>query len=370
MSQTVAIVHDAMRRLKAGKIFWIVLVLTAVVAGCQALVGINERGLTLLGMQLDTPMFSTEQIPQEAFYKLLFTNIGLRVWLSWIATILALISTAGIFPNLMAGGTIDLVLAKPIGRLRLFFTEYAGGLLFVTLQVTVFTVISILVLGLRGGVWEPGLLLAIPIVVAFFSFLYCVCVLLGVLTRSTVAALLLTLGFWFLLYLLNVTDVVFMQMRAQEEIVLERREAAIGAMESVLGGAERVAPGSSLPVRGRLENYRRRAEDQRDHLRTLEKIHGYIVTAKTFLPKTSETIDLLERSLISTANLPRPPDREMPVSATSTDRDVERVPPGQLQQRIVEMSRGRSTRWILGTSLAFEVAILATAAWVFCRRDF
>ena len=31
---------------------------------------------------------------------------------------------------------------------------------------------------------------------------------------------------------------------------------------------------------------------------------------------------------------------------------------------------GRSTLWIIGSSLLFEAAVLGVAAWIFCRRDY
>ena len=61
--------------------------------------------------------------PAGEFYKRLFVSIGIEIWLAWIALILALASTAGIFPDLMTAGSIDLFVSKPIGRLRLFLTE-------------------------------------------------------------------------------------------------------------------------------------------------------------------------------------------------------------------------------------------------------
>ena len=101
------------------------------------------------------------------------------VYLTWVAAVLALISTSSMFPDFLTGGSIDLYLSKPIGRVRLFFTKYVSGLMFVALQVSVFAVGSFLVLGWRGHSWEPSLFLAIPIVVIFFSYLYGICVLLG-----------------------------------------------------------------------------------------------------------------------------------------------------------------------------------------------
>ena len=159
----------------------------------------------------------------------MFVGLGVGFWLSWLATILALVSTAGIFPRLIGSGVIDLFVSKPIGRLRLFMTEYLAGLLFVTLQVTVFSVASLLVIGLRGGVWEPGLLVAVPLVVCFFSYLFAVCVLLGLLTRSTVAALLLTLLFWFIVSMVGQAEesvLMFQSMQRHDVAFAGRTDRA------------------------------------------------------------------------------------------------------------------------------------------------
>ena len=71
---------------------------------------------------------------------------------------------ASIFPDFVDRGSIDLMLSKPIGRTRLFFTKFLTGLLFAGLQVTVFTLASFLVIGLRGGDWEPWIFIAVPLV--------------------------------------------------------------------------------------------------------------------------------------------------------------------------------------------------------------
>ena len=175
MRQTIAIFADAYRSLNSQKLFWLSLAISGAVVAAFACVGINQQGVKLLFWQFDSPWLNAKIMPPAVFYKQLFVNGAIRYWLSWLAAILALVSTAGIFPGLIGSGTIDLFVSKPIGRLRLFFTEYLAGLLFVTLQVTIFSVASLLVIGLRGGVWEPGLLVAVPLVVCFFSYLFAVC---------------------------------------------------------------------------------------------------------------------------------------------------------------------------------------------------
>src|SRR4051812_10750859 len=132
--QTGAVFVDAYRELNARKMFWVVLVISGLVVIAFAGVGIDEKGLSIFGFSLPIP-FNTTMMPRADFYKMIFDSAGVGFWLSWLATILALISTAGIFPDMLTGGSIDLYLSKPISRLRLFLTKYLSALLFVALQV-------------------------------------------------------------------------------------------------------------------------------------------------------------------------------------------------------------------------------------------
>ncbi len=213
MIKTFALLLDAYRELNARRLFWVVLGLSGLVVVIFGIVGIRDESITILNWESPIRFFYLSLLSRGTFYKLLFVTLGIQYWLSWLAVILALVSTAGMFPDFLAGGSIELYLSKPISRLRLFTTKYFGGLLFVAIQVTVFCVASFLVLGFRGGTWEPSLFLAVPLVVLMFSYLFAVCVLLGVLTRSTVAALLLTLLFWFVLWAVHSTEVVLLNSR-------------------------------------------------------------------------------------------------------------------------------------------------------------
>jgi hypothetical protein len=40
------------------------------------------------------------------------------------------------------------------------------------------------------------------------------------------------------------------------------------------------------------------------------------------------------------------------------------------QQEVIDVLRGRSIAWVVGTSLGFEAIVLAFAALIFCRRDY
>jgi hypothetical protein len=294
-------------------------------------------------------------------------------WLTWADSILALISTAGIFPDFISSGSIDLFLARPIGRLRLFLTKYVAGLMFVTLQVSIFTVISFLVLGIRGRLWEPGLLYAIPLVVIFFSYLFSICTLVGVLLRSTVAALLLTILAWAGIWMLDYTDrmlqVLPEQLMMQRDIMQDQIDATDRRLEQ-----RRQEPGASTqPGIAALEKERAELVAQRDAMDSpqwLFTARNVVYGVKSFVPKTRETIAMLDRVLFEDEDLrehSRHDEVEAPTAEEARRRRMRRG--GDLTNQ-VRLDRERSGWWVIGTSLLFEVGMLALGAWIFCRRDY
>src|SRR4051812_20675887 len=112
-TQTIAIFVDAYRELNAKRMFWIVLVLSAVIVAAFAIIGVrDDHTISLLGRRTPMPAF----LERDEFFRYLFTVWGIGVWLTLGATVLAIISTAGIFPEFITGGAIDLYVSKPISR--------------------------------------------------------------------------------------------------------------------------------------------------------------------------------------------------------------------------------------------------------------
>jgi ABC-type transport system involved in multi-copper enzyme maturation permease subunit len=379
MTQTWAIFLEAYRNLNSKKLFWLVLSLSVLVVVAVACIGINEKGLKAAFWQIDNDVVNTKQMPPDQFYKMIFVQVGIGIWLSWLATILAVISTAGIFPDLLTSGSIDLFVSKPISRLRLFITEYAAGLLFVALQVTIFSAACFLVIGLRGGVWEPGLFLAVPIMVCFFSYLFSVSSLLGVVTRSTVAALLLTLLFWFFVWAVGTTENTLLMFKTMQkrgvDFAAVQAEANANKQKTAdkpktLDTPERPAEAQPADKPKTPDTHQHPAEAQpADKPKTdaagdsndspaLDIAHRIVYGVKTVLPKTTETIALLERSLMRFAKLPQQPPGPQ----------TKQMQAAQLE--FVEIIHGRSIAWVVGTSLGFEVFVLFWAAVFFCRRDY
>ena len=315
---------DAYREFRAKKMFWIVLLLNVVVIGSFSVVGVHDGQLSILWFK---PLPANRFMPPCTCIKPSFSTVIVGFWFTWVATLLALVSTAGIFPDFLSSGSVDLFLARPISRLRLFFTKYLAGLLFVTLQVGVFTVLSFLVLGVRAGLWQPGLFIAIPLVVLFFSYLFGICAFLGVWTRSTMAARDAHapgvgdhLGDDF-------SDRTFMSNDASQAVQMASLDDQIDAAQSALAkaipaaGAETPAgpaadrshfqhrhppprrpPKSSLPgcsTRSAIFRIGKQAEVPQAYT-VAENISFGI---KSIVPKTRETMDLLDRLLFSDQDL-------------------------------------------------------------------
>ena len=120
-----------------------------------------------------------------------------------IALIIAVVITAFFIPNMLRKGALDLLIAKPIGRTPLLVYKYIGGLTFMFLLSVVAIGGSWAVIGLKSGHWDSGFLLVVPMLTFTFAVLYAISTLSAVLTRSAVAAIMITLTFGFVLYLVG-----------------------------------------------------------------------------------------------------------------------------------------------------------------------
>ena len=246
-----------------------------------------------------------------------------------------------------------------------------------------FTLGWFLLIGIRGSSWQPVLFLAVPIVVVFFSYLYCnlrVPRAPDQVHVDDVAP--------------DIADLVRF-LRAQRDgrsharAAHHQRAAASNGLERRIANQENwaqqqidngVSPrdddgGSSTAprrVRGDQPDARadaraaRRGRAERPDLATLVQRSQAV---KTVLPKTSETIALLNRYLISAEE-----ERLLsgaPEESEGGDEDPSLFEPdAELTGRIQEAARSRGVAWIVGTSLLFEAFVLGACVLVFTRRDF
>ncbi|TVQ60999.1 MAG: hypothetical protein EA379_06865 [Phycisphaerales bacterium] len=408
MIQTWAILVDSYRLLLAKKLFWATLAISALVVLAFASIGFTEDGISIFfGVTtLEAPEFAKGTALSRALYVGIFTSFIVPIWLAWVATILALVSTTTIYPDFMSEGAIDVVLAKPLHRAKVFFVKYLGSLLFVFAQVGIFCVGVFFAIGFRLGEWNWMLFAAVPLITLFYSFLYCVNVLAGVLWRSGIAALLVTMLFWFALFIVQTSENAMVQITTQHRMEAESHDAWAASLENRLERmrnpatfGERIARTALTPeaqaerierLEADIATARERAEDRRASAAGFEKWRGRIGAMMNVLPRTQGTIGLLERWLIPKGQAgmlevmmggaPPPPPPE-PAQNDDPGLDVaplelEAAPPRpsvdsyEVSTRIQDELREIPAWRVLGPSLLFELFVLGLACWIFVRRDF
>jgi ABC-type transport system involved in multi-copper enzyme maturation permease subunit len=125
---------------------------------------------------------------QSMFVEGLAGNIGIM---------LSLAATAFFVPRMLEKGEADTLFSKPVGRFVLLMARYSAGVLFV--GVLAFGLILGMHVGLlvRSGYSDPGFLWGALTLVYVFALIHAFSTAVGVFTRSSVAALLLSiLLFW------------------------------------------------------------------------------------------------------------------------------------------------------------------------------
>jgi ABC-type transport system involved in multi-copper enzyme maturation permease subunit len=147
----------------------------------------------------DFPLF-TMSLREGVF---LFQNYVIGGFGAWIVLLISVIVTAGFVPNMMQKGTVDLYIAKPIGRAQLLIYKYFGGLTFFFIIISFLIFFTWLIYALRYGFWNPQLLLAIPLMTFYFGILYAISVLFATLTRSTIATILMVIVAWICIFVIG-----------------------------------------------------------------------------------------------------------------------------------------------------------------------
>ncbi len=324
MSAITTLLLDSYRLLKARVLFWVTLCISGLVGLLYLSIGFHDNGMSLLFGLISFEHSELRRGSElaEVLYIGIFTKFIVPLWITWVAVILGLISTASIFPDFMSEGSIEVPLSKPVRRITVFLTKYVGSLLFMLIQVGLFALLVFFALRLRLGTWNPTVLWVVPLSVLVFSYLYAVVVLVNVLTRSTLAGVLFALLVWFLSFIMN-------------------------AVEGNLYATAFTEAGAHDP----------------EMQEVLQPWHRRAVAAYAILPKTKQTIEFADRLVMVRGK-----------SGFSSEDFMVALTGGAIQKdelRGTDEAMRRNSGWyVIGTSLIFEVVLVGAAAWVFCRRDF
>jgi hypothetical protein len=241
----------------------------------------------------------------------------------------------------------------------------------------------------------------VPLVTLFFSYLFCVCVLMGILTRSPLASLLVTILFWLGVFSVHTSEAALLVFKASAEEQVENQQKIVKRFEELIARNNEIAPDSATANSGyitQLENAKQELPKVQKTADQLRWWHTLLWRVKAPLPKTAETVDLMSRWLVEeeplmaaqresyerqeTRRAERRAERERAAAAAGKGPPVPPDPSTQptkadfdpedaeVMQRVGNEMSARTAAYIIGTSLGFEAVILGLAAWIFVRRDF
>ena len=310
-----ALALDALHQVLDNWVFRILTGLTLVPILLTFVIGAREEGIVLLfglktwayaDLPAVGPMLALTADPQglviETLLQLFFVQAAGN-----LGTLLSICATAFFVPRLLEKGAADLYFHKPVSRATLYLSRYGAGLLFIALTSGVLSLGIFLGLATASQRVDPGVLLACPTLVYMFALVFPFTMLVGVVTRSTVASILLSAMFF-----------LFNGCIQQAWISLEQLEHGPNMAALVRRGAE--SEGDSEEEEAPLEETRKGARDSafgRALLTSLDLV-------RTTLPKTSDA-DHFARKLRARLSAPAFRDEQDLVTIFRLPVGLERV---------------------------------------------
>ncbi len=236
-----------------------------------------------------------------------------------ILLMVGVVVTAGFVPNMLRKGAIDLLLTKPMSRPLILVFKYFGGLLFVFLLTAVAVGGVWVALGLKTGVWAPGLLYAIGGITFYFAILYSVSTLAGVLTRNAIVSIVVTVTFYGVLFLIGWVNGLVGTLNALEvQQVRQTAPAPKTAEQKKDGASDKNDKKEAKPKPAPGEE----GADESTEPRRVAQIPDWLTTTLKWVnratPRTSDldavTQELIGRGLLSPAAVHRSELKEKSIS--------------------------------------------------------
>jgi ABC-type transport system involved in multi-copper enzyme maturation permease subunit len=201
-----ALALDAYYQVLDNRVFRLLLVLAGILILPTLLIGAREEGLVILFGVKTIPWsaflvdsgYVGMQVPAD-FHKSFiagFQDIVVQNLMGSAGVLFSIAATAFFVPRMLEKGSADVVFSRPIGRTTLLLTRWLSGVIFVALLSSALVLGLHLSLLLVSGHSDPAFLWNIPSLVYVFALVHAVSTLTAVLTRSSVAAILVALMFF------------------------------------------------------------------------------------------------------------------------------------------------------------------------------
>ena len=211
-------------------------------------------------------------------------------------------ATAFFVPRMIEKGAADLLFHKPVSRAAFYFSRYLSGLFFVAILSSILVVGVFAGLAIVSGHVDTGILWSTVTLIYVFTLVYSLCMLVGVVTRSTVAAILLTVLFWF------VNSCIHTAWGGME--LTEDLKGAILEAENIAENEEEDAEAADVDDRHAFVRY----------------LHKGLHVAHLVLPKTSDA-DVLAQKLRKAVSPPAYQEPGVAFRIKSVPSDWEQLEP-------------------------------------------
>ncbi|MBI3839960.1 MAG: ABC transporter permease [Planctomycetia bacterium] len=157
--------------------------------------------LAYFSWELGLPLPVEPEQLYPAMNQLLVITLGTLLGVAGV--FVAVLVTASMIPQTFEAGSADLLLSKPIFRSWLFLAKFIGGCAFIAINAAYFIGGLWLIVGLRFGLWNERLLLAIPLYLFLFAIYYGVSALAGIVWRNAIVSVVLAVVFWLVCWTLG-----------------------------------------------------------------------------------------------------------------------------------------------------------------------
>lgn len=196
MRTLVAIIRDTLLALRRRRLFWLQIWLSLLVVLLYAGIACHAKGWSVVyGLkEMDNPWLR-EGTPWENTLHCWTLARIMRWWVAGAAVFFSLFSTAAVLPETLEPGSAALLVPRARRRSFLLAGRFIGSLIYTLMHAAIVVGGLWLALGWRLGIWHHSLWLAIPLVALIFMPLQAIAMLMGVLTRSGTAAVLVALLF-------------------------------------------------------------------------------------------------------------------------------------------------------------------------------
>ena len=200
-----ALLFDAFYQVLDNKIFRLLLILEIGIVAGFFLVGFRETeirvlwGAWTLSYEDVYSFFGQKLSPGSDLQGMLVQRVQslvVETLSGSIGMIVCLSATAFFLPRMLEKGAADIVFAKPVSRFALMMSRYVSGLFFVGILALTGTFGIWLGLVVSSGYNDPGVLWGAVTLLYLFAILHAFSCCVGVFTRSTVAAILMSVVFF------------------------------------------------------------------------------------------------------------------------------------------------------------------------------